>query len=133
MELSDYRWKWQAIGKQLATVLTDQEALQIEALFGDDAWGAATAAEWDAAADWLALPPARIAKKWAKVSADQRPVLMLRIQYLCCLSANTAAAAEVFERLRGKDSRQDLADAARALHWLQLEPTEQDMRDAIYG
>lgn len=133
MELSDYQWKWQAIGKQLATVLNPQEEQAIDALLADGAWAAATAPEWDDAADWLGLPPARIAKKWAKVPADQRPALMLRIQYLCRLSANAAAAAQVFERLRGKDSRQDLADAARSLHWLQLEPTVEDMKDAIYG
>lgn len=133
MELSDYRWKWQAIGKQLTTVLIDQDAQAIDLLIEDGDWAVATPAQWDQAAEWLGLPPARIAKKWAKVSADERPVLMLRIQYLCRLSANAAAVAEVFERLRGRDSRQDLADAARALHWLPLEPSVQDMRDAICG
>lgn len=133
MELSDYQWKWLAIGKQLATVLTHQEAETLDALLADGDWAAASPAEWDDAAEWLGLPPARIARKWAKVPAADRPALMLRIQYLCRLSANTAAAAQIFERLRGRDSRQDLSDAAKALHWLQLEPTAQDMRDAIYG
>lgn len=133
MELSDYQWKWQAIGKQLATVLNPQEEEAIDALLADGAWAAASTAQWDEAADWLGLPPARIAKKWAKVPPELRPALMLRIQYLCRLSANAAAAAQVFERLKGRDSRQDLSDAARALHWLQLEPTEEDMKDAIYG
>lgn len=134
MQLSDYHWKWQAVGAQLTTLLTDQEVAQIESLIDDpDEWAAATSATWDATAEWLALSPAKLQAKWAKVPPQDRPVLMLRLQFLCRLSANAAAAAEVFERLRGKDTRQDLATAARSLHSLPLEPTAQDMRDAICG
>ena len=134
MELRDYQWKWQAIGKQLLTLMTDEDFDRIDPLIEDlKAWLVASQAEWDAAADWLALPPSRLVQKWAKVPSQDRPVLMLRLQFLCCQSAKAAGAAEIFERLRGKDSRQDLADAARSLHSQPLTPTARDMRDAIYG
>lgn len=134
MELRDYQWKWRAIGKQLLTLMTDEDLQRMDPLIEDlHAWLVASPAQWDAAADWLALPPARLVRKWEQVPMQDRPVLMLRLQFLCCQSAKAADAAEVFERLRGRDSRQDLADAARSLHSRPLTPTVQDMKDAIYG
>ena len=136
MSVEHFAQNWRAIALQLATLVSDEDARLAADLLDQGGvnavWVGATSQEWQDAAGWLGLPPARLVKKWASVPPGQRPVLALRLQYLAHLSANTAALAEQIGWLPN-DSRKALASCAQLLLEQPLNPSAEDLRDSLCG
>lgn len=136
MSPEKFAQNWRTIALQLATLVSDDDARTATHLLDrqgvNAVWAGASGQDWQDAASWLALPPARLVKKWASVTPDERPVLALRLQYLAHLSANAAAIAEQIAYLQD-DSRKALESCARQLLELPTIPSAQDLRDSLGG
>ncbi|WP_147373681.1 hypothetical protein [Hephaestia caeni] len=131
MSLHNYENAWRSIGRDLAELLTAQQRRQAADLLDQPEWARAPLSEWKEATALLGLDPKPFRAKWAKIDRDHQPLLWLRLQFLVHLSTNAIAIAETAEDVTGLPYRKALRSASERLLQLPLDPSADDLRDAL--